>query len=60
MHATLPSDHGKLACLTKWDIQRVEPHLTLPDSQSYPMIEGTAFSYDSYRIHNDTTEVMDA
>ena len=29
-------------------------------SQSYPMIEGTAFSYDSYRIHNDTTEVMDA
>ena len=29
-------------------------------SQSYLMIEGTVFSYDSFRIHNDTTEVLDA
>jgi len=29
-------------------------------SQSYPMMVGAAFSYDSFGMHNDTTEVMDA
>src|SRR5216683_3069548 len=29
-------------------------------AQGYPMIEGTAFSYDSFGMHDDTTEVMDA
>ena len=28
--------------------------------QSYPMRVGAAFSYDSFGMHNDTTEVMDA
>ena len=29
-------------------------------TQGYPMVEGTAFSYDSFGMHDDTTKVMDA
>jgi hypothetical protein len=31
---------------------------TLPDRQGYS--EGTAFSYDSFGMHDDTTKVLDA
>jgi hypothetical protein len=41
------------------DTQRGES-LPLPDLPKLSMIVGAAFPYDSFGMHNDTTEVMDA